>query len=361
MDKKPVIAILLIAVIGVSAVGLYVVFQPVDNPYEVAIVFATGGLGDKSFNDGAYEGALAAQEDYNVNFTYAEPDEISQYETFLRQYASHAGYIQPFDLIISIGFDQADAVMAVAEDYPDQNFVIVDMYIDPAAYPNVASILFNAAQGSALVGAIAGMMTMTGNLGFVGGLDIDLINEFAAGYFWGAHMVNDSISNTNHTAYVGDWADIPGGKTQATGLYTTNDVDVIFAAAGRSGLGVFESAKENNDTSDHPLWVIGVDSPQMYLGCEDPDNPEPPTVGLTSMLKHVNNSVYEMIKDAVIDDDFTGGLKFYNLANDGVGFEINEDLLTLPQYVLDEVYELEQAIINGTYTVPTTLDEFYYY
>ncbi len=347
-SKNAILGLVVIVIIIGAGAGIYFVTQPVHNPYEVAIVFATGGLGDKSFNDGCYAGAQKAKEDYNINFTYSEPDKISDYETFLRQYASHAGYIEPFDLIISVGFDQADAVMAVATDYPDQKFAIVDMFIDPTNYSNVASLLFNENEGSALVGAIAGLTTQTNKIGFLGGMDIPLIRKFAAGYVWGANFTNPGIQHTEQ--YVGDWADQAKGKTLASGMYT-DGADIVFAAAGRSGLGAFDAAKELNSTSDHPLWVIGVDSPQMYLGCADPENPAPPTVGLTSMLKRVDVAVYSIMHEAVLGT-WTGGLKFFNLANGGLDYEINENLLTLPQSVKDKVNDLKQAIINGTFTVP---------
>jgi basic membrane protein A len=321
---------------------------PAENPYEVAIVFATGGLGDKSFNDAAFQGAEDAVEDYGINFTYVEPTAITEYEGFHRAYAAHAEYPDAYDLILGIGFDQADAIMAVAEDYPEQNFAIVDMFIDPANYTNVRSILFNEHEGAALVGAIAGMMTETDAIGFVGGMDIPLINKFAGGYVWGANYTNEGINYT--IAYTNEWVDTTAGQNLADGMYTAG-ADIIFAAAGRSGLGVFDSAKANNATSDHPLWVIGVDSPQMYVGCADPDNPAPPTVGLTSMLKRVDVAVYRAIQD-VVAGTFAGGLDFYSLSNGGLGFEINEDLLTLPQDVVDAAVQLRFDIIAGLETVP---------
>lgn len=349
MNRNAVIAIVLIAVIGVAGFGVYLMIQPVNNPYEVAIVFATGGLGDKSFNDGVFEGATNAHDDYSINFTYSEPNVIADYETFLRQYASHAGYIQPFDLIISVGFDQADAVMAVADDYPDQEFAIIDMFIDPGNYTNVASVLFSENEGSALVGAVAGMMTNTDSIGFLGGMDIDLIRKFYAGYVYGANLTNPGISYT--AQYVGDWADIATGKTMTSAMYT-GGADIVFAAAGRSGLGAFDAAKEDNVTSSTPLYVIGVDSPQMYLGCADPDNPVAPTVALTSMLKRVDVATYDIMYDAVLGT-WTGGLIFYGLFNDGHDIEINTALRTLPTAVLDMVDMIRTGIINGTYVVPT--------
>ena len=105
MNRNAILAIVVIAVIGVAAFGVYIMIQPVHNPNQVAIVFATGGLGDKSFNDGVFDGATEAHDDYNINFTYSEPTAISDYESMIRGYAAHSGLIEPYDLIISVGFD----------------------------------------------------------------------------------------------------------------------------------------------------------------------------------------------------------------------------------------------------------------
>ncbi len=355
MNRNVILAIVVIAVIGVAGFGVYMMIQPVHNPNQIAIVFATGGLGDKSFNDGVYEGATEASDDFDIGFTFSEPTVIADYESMIRGYAAHSGLIEPYDLIICVGYDQADAVMAVAEDYPDQQIAIIDMYIDPTNYTNVASVIFTENQGSALVGAIAGMYTTTGKVGFLGGMDIPLIRKFAAGYFWGANYsyynyVNVGVNITTTAQYVGDWADIATGKSLSSGMYTGN-ADIIFAAAGRSGLGAFEAALEENETSSHPLWVIGVDSPQMYLGCEDSENPEPPTVCLTSMLKRVDVATYDMMKD-ISDDTYTSGIKAYDLSNDGHDYEVNTELLTLREDVVDVVEMIRTGIINGTFVIP---------
>lgn len=369
MKRNSLLAIILIVIIVVVSAGAavyFLFFPPIppilpDNPNEVAIVFATGGLGDKSFNDGCYTGAVMAHNDFNINFTFVEPTDQSEYEPFLRAYAAHTGLAQAYDLIIAIGFDQADAVMAVATDYPTQQIAIVDMFIDPVTYPNVRSLLFSANEGSALVGALAGLYTATGDIAFVGGMDIPLIREFAAGYFWGANITMPGIAmnatKTAHVdnAWVGDWANPGLAETIADGLYTTG-FDIIFAAAGRSGLGVIDSAVKNNATIG-PVWAIGVDSPQMYLGTADPDNPVAPTAVLTSMLKRVDVAINATMVDRVIAGQNIGGLSFWNLANGGVGWEQNNTLLGSNWAVspADQAWiaDIAQAIINGTYTVPT--------
>jgi basic membrane protein A len=338
---------------------------PVDipNPYQVAIVFATGGLGDQGFNDAVYSGALNAYFDYDINFTYTEPMQIAQYETYLRQFAAHNGYIDMYDIIISVGFDLADALMAVAEDYPEQKFAIIDIYIDPITYPNVASLLFDEHEGSALVGAIAGLTTTTDMIGFVGGMDIPLINKFLAGYVFGAGHVNPSLNDSANIAanvtidYTNDWVDTTAGHVLADGMYEAG-ADIVFAAAGPAGLGVFDSVKDKNTTSSVPLWCIGVDQPQMRFGTADPENPAPPTLCLTSMLKRLDIAVYTIIEEWVVDNTWQTGydlIHIFNLANNGVGYEVNEELLVLPPDVITAVETFKAEIIAGTVVVPDTI------
>ena len=365
MVSKGTMAAIVIVIIAISGAGAYVImfdpFGPQTNPHEVAVVFATGGLGDKCFNDGVMTGLLAAEEDFDISFVYAEPTAVSDYEVMLRGFAEHTQYIEPYDLIIAIGFDQEVGLQIVANETPDQKYGIIDMFIDPIVYPNVASLLFDEHQGSALVGAIAGLTTQTNKLGFVGGLDIPLITKFAAGYIFGAGYVNPSFNgNASIIAnfsmvFTNDWVDTAAGKTLADGLYDTFGADVIFGAAGRAGLGMFDSVKEKNETSDVPLWCIGVDSPQMYYGTADPLNPEAPTLCLTSMLKRVDIAVYTLIEDWVVDETWATGfdlLYAFNLENDGVGYEVNTDYLTLDPAIIVEVEALKALIIAGTVVVP---------
>jgi len=328
------------------------------NPYDVAIVFTTDGLGDKGINDACYLGLQSAKVDFGVNFTYVEPAVISEYEGFIRSYAEHSGYDEPYDLIICVGFDQEVALQTVAGEHTEQKFAIVDMFIDPIVYPNVASLLFAEHEGSALVGAIAGFTTTTDKIGFIGGLDIPLVNKYAAGYFFGANYTNPMIVGDNITiAYTGDWVDTTASQTLADGMYDAG-ADIVFAAAGRAGLGVFDSVNDKNATSSVPLWCIGLDSPQMYYGTADPNNPVPPTLCLTSMLKRFDVAVYTIIEDWVVDGTWATGFALiysFNLANDGVGYEVNTNLLTLPPSVISAVETFKALIIAGTITVPDTI------
>jgi len=353
------IALIVIAGLGIGA-GFYLI-SPKPNPYKFAVVFATGGLGDKSFNDGCYKGANDIRTAYGIDFAYATPNAIKDYEPAQRAFAAHAEWIEPYQIIVCIGFDQADALMKVAHDYKDQKFAIIDMFIDPGTYPNVASLLFNAQEGSALGGALAGLYTTKGKIGFVGGMSIPLIWAFGAGYFWGANLTRPSLGLKVDTqspnvvkGYVGDWSNIPGGKALADGMYQTDGADIVYAAAGRSGLGVINSAKALNGTgSIGKIWAVGVDSPQMYLGCTDPDHPAPPTVVLTSCLKRVDVAIFNTVKAACITNTFAGGVYTFNLANGGVGWENNPALLNIPASYLNTLNTIANKIISGVYTVPT--------
>jgi len=349
--NKSMTAIVVVVIVILAGAGAYWVIMnpPVlpENPYDVAIVFATGGLGDKSFNDGCKKGADDAKADFGMNFTYAEPTAISEYEGYIRGYAAHAQYRDAYKLIISVGFDQETALIAVAADYPNQKFAIVDMFIDPANYTNVASLLFNENEGSALVGAMAGLVTNTSKIGFVGGMDIPLINKFAGGYIWGANKSNPGINFT--IAYTGDWVNTAAGKSLADGMYAAG-FDIIFAAAGRSGLGVLESAVDTNGTKAYPVWAIGVDSPQMYLGLNTANDH---TVVLTSMLKRVDLAVYRQF-ETVFLNTWTGGLKFGTVGNGLVGYELNQTIVDLDPAVYTYLYALEGQIGSGAVTVPDT-------
>ncbi len=296
----------------------------------VAVVFATGGLGDKSFNDTCYEGAKKAQQDFGIEFDYVEPTAIAEYEGFLRQYAKSGEY----DLIVSIGFDQADALTIVADEYPDQKFAIVDMVVDK---PNVASLVFRENEGSFLVGAAAGLKTQTNMIGFVGGMDIPLIRRFLAGYKFGAEYVNPDIKVS--WKYVGDWVDPAKGKEMALEQFGTG-ADIVFAAAGRSGLGAIQAAYESN------MLVIGVDADQ----CETIEG-VPVTTFLCSMLKRVDVAVYDTI-ESVIEGTFAGGIKSFGAKENGVGV-----CKHLPSDIQDQINDLLAKVASGEIKVPTGIDE----
>jgi basic membrane protein A len=349
MNRNAIIALVLIIIIAVAGLGIWIFIQPVPNPFNVAIVFATGGLGDKSFNDGCYRGAVMAQDDFGITFTYVEPKAVAEYKGYIANYADHVGYIEPFDLIICIGYDQVAPLTEIATAHPDQTFAIVDEYLDnlttaAVEFPNVRGMVFAEHEGSALVGAFAGMVTTTHKLGFVGGWDIPLINKFAGGFQWGANYTDPGCNVT--IQYTNNFGDPTTGKTAADTLYDLG-CDIVFGAAGASGLGVFDSVKAKNGTKAYPLWNIGVDDRQMVLGTTDGTGP---SLTITSMLKRVDLAIYGVIKDVCVDDDFVGGRLYFTLSNAtwGVGYEVNTTLYQAPQNVYDTVNILAALIANGT-------------
>jgi basic membrane protein A len=306
---------------------------------KVGLVMATGGLGDKSFNDISYAGVQMAEDKLGIEFDYVEPTAIAEYEGFQRDFADSGEY----ELIICIGFDQADALAVIADEYPDQKFAIVDMVV---FMDNIASLVFRANEGSFLVGVVAGMMTETGKVGFVGGMDIPLIRDFFVGYEAGAIWANPDVE-VLEPVFVGDWADPTRGKELGTSLAELG-ADGIFVAAGKSGLGGLEAAHEQG------IMGFGVDACQDYL------HPEI----IASMTKRVDNAVFQTILSALLGT-FEGGIYSGGLAESWTGmcrlpeeeslwehvFEFDHD--ALPDDVLEKVLEARDKIISGEITVPS--------
>ena len=242
-------------------------------PLKVGIVLSIGGLGDKSFNDSAYRGLENAKKDLGIEFKYVEPASPTEDEGFLREYAE-AGY----DLVIATGFLMKDATEKVAKDFPNVKFALID---EVSTLPNVSSLVFAEDQGSFLVGALASMMSKTGNVGFVGGMEIPLIQKFQKGYEMGAKYVNKDVKvGVLYTSGSNPFNDPVRGKENALSLIKQG-ADVVYHAAGGTGIGVIEAAKEAK------VFAIGVDSNQ--------DGIAQGTV-LTSMMKYVDVAVYNAVK-----------------------------------------------------------------
>ncbi len=308
-------------------------------PKKVGLILATGGLGDKSFNDISYAGVQKAKTDLGILFDYVEPKAIAEYEGYQRDFAKSGEYV----LIICVGFDQADALTKIAGEYPNQNFAIVDMVVDK---PNVASLTFRANEASFLVGVVAGMMTETGKVGFVGGMDIPLIRDFFVGYEAGAKWANPSVT-VSEPVFVGGWGDPGKGKELATSLIEGGN-DAIYSAAGKSGLGALEAAH------DEAVIGFGVDACQCYLYPEI----------VASATKRVDEAVYKMILNAIVGK-FKGGFYSGGLKEKWVGMcrlpdeePLWEEVFSfqhspLPADALAKVKEARDLIIAGDITVPS--------
>jgi basic membrane protein A len=337
-----VAGIIVVALVVAAIAVYYVTRPPAASTPKIGLVLATGGLGDKSFNDIAYAGVQKAEDELGIEFDYVQPTAIAQYEGYQRDFAKSGNYT----LIVCIGFDQADALTKIAAEYPKQNFTIVDMVVDK---PNVASLLFKANEGSYLIGVAAGMKTKTGKVGFVGGMDIPLIRDFFEGYEAGAKWANAS-AEVVAPVFVGNWADPTKGKELALGLVDLG-VDAIFVAAGKSGLGALQAANQTG------ILGLGVDACQCYLYPEIE----------ASMTKRVDVAVYEMIKTAV-EKKFQGGIKNGGLKEQWVGccrlpeeeafweskFQFTHR--SLETSVKNKMDEARDKIVAGEITVPSGYD-----
>ena len=292
---------------------------------QVGIVFDSGGKDDRSFNAAAFRGVTRAAKDFPIVLRDAEPGDPASLEPATRAFAE-VGY----DLIIGIGFAQTPIIEAVAKDYPNINFAIVD---GVSNLPNVASLVFKEHEGSYLVGMIAARKSKTGVLGFVGGMDIPLIHKFATGYEEGARAANPNIRVIQNYVGVTEAAwNNPGKGKELAVAQIGKGADVIFSAAGNSGLGVFDAAEQ------YKKFVIGVDSNQNWVK---------PGYVLTSMVKRVDNAVYTIIGD-MVNGRFQGGIHVYGLPDGGIGYamdQYNEKLI--PKDVIAEVEAAKAKIIAG--------------
>lgn len=310
----------------------------------VGIVFDIGGKDDRSFNAAAWAGAKCAETGnwpdgtncgkpaLGIVLRDIEPGNPTSIEPAMRAFAERG-----YDLIIGVGFAQTPIIELVAKDYPNIRFAIVDGVSD---LPNVASLVFKEHEGSYLVGMLAAKTSKTGTIGFLGGMDIGLIHRFKEGYEEGARAVNPNIRVIPNYVGVTDAAwNNPGKGKEIALAQISKGADVIFTAAGNSGLGAFDAVEQQgmqNGRATH--FVIGVDSNQNMVK---------PGFVLTSMVKRVDNAVYEIIKD-VQNEQFKAGFHVYGLDLDGVGYAMDENNKALiPEEAIKQTEEARQKIIKG--------------
>ena len=295
---------------------------------EPALVYDMGGKFDKSFNEAAYSGAERFKQETGVEYREFEIQEDSQREQAFRNFARRG-----HSPIVGTGFSMEAAMKKVAAEYPDIQFAIIDMVVD---LPNVRSIVFKEEEGSYLVGMLAAMASKTGKIGFVGGMDIPLIQKFACGYVLGAKAANPDVEVfQNMTGDTGEaWNNPTRGGELAMSQFERG-ADVVYHAAGGTGMGVLQAA------ADAGKLGIGVDSNQNHL--------HPGSV-LTSMQKRVDNAVYESFMDG--KNGVTGaewaGVKVRGLAEEGVGWALddnNKSLITPEMQAA--VDEARAKIISG--------------
>jgi basic membrane protein A len=297
---------------------------------KIGLVLEKSGKDDKSFNASAYAGLKRAEKELGVMTKTVEAPDNNAYESLQRAFAE-----KKFDLIVAIGFHQLEAVKKNAARFPEQKFLLVD---EDAKMPNVRSVMFEEHEGSFLVGALAALHSKSGKIGFMGGMDVPLIRRFQLGYEAGAKQVNPKVTViANYLGVTGEaWNNPPKAKELALDQYNRG-AEVIFVAAGNSGLGVFDAAAEKK------FLAIGVDSNQNWLK---------PGFVLTSMLKRVDDAVFETVR-GLKEGKFVTGLERLGVKSKGVDYamdEHNSKLVTADDRAKLEV--LRADIISGKIKVP---------
>ncbi|MBO9478648.1 BMP family ABC transporter substrate-binding protein [Shimia sp. R11_0] len=266
---------------------------------EPALIFDLGGKFDKSFNEAAFSGATRWAEETGGSFREIELQSEAQREQALRRFAEAGA-----NPIVMTGFAFGNVLSEVAPDYPDTKFAIIDMVVDA---PNVRSVVFNEHEGSYLVGMMAAQASKSGTVGFIGGMDIPLIRKFACGYVQGVKAVNPDatvIQNMTGTTPAA-WND-PVKGSELTKAQISQGADVVYAAAGGTGVGVLQTA------ADEGILSVGVDSNQNHLHSGKV---------LTSMMKRVDNAVYEAMTAGV---DMETGFNVMGVANGGIDYAMDE-------------------------------------
>jgi basic membrane protein A len=297
---------------------------------KVGLVLDKGGKDDKSFNTSAYEGAMKAQKELGIELKYVEATDNNSLEVLHRNFAQ-----RKYDLVIGIGFAQADAVKKVSALFPQTQFAIVD---GDVSAPNVRALLFEEHEGSFLIGAAAAMKSKTGVVGFIGGMDIPLIRRFQKAYEAGVKHVNPKATViVNYIGVTGEAWNNPAKAKEMSLAQIGKKADVIFHAAGASGSGLFDAAAEKK------IYAIGVDSNQNWIK---------PGVVLTSMLKRVDVAVFETIKQAN-EKKFQAGVVRFGLKDTGVDWALdqnNEKLWSTQEKT--KLNEIKKQIVAKKIKVP---------
>ena len=334
--KKLVSIILIVMLLGVNMIGCSKKSDNVNNNkdvYTVSMITDVAGVNDHSFNQSAWEGLQRAEKELGVKVKYLESKQDADFTTNVETLVDEGT-----DLIIGVGSKLAPTIEQAAKDYPEQKFVIVDETYENIP-ENVEAILFKAEQSAFLVGLIASKMTKTNNVGFIGGIDMSVINTFKYGYMAGVKTGN---ANCNiQSQYANSFTDQAKGKAIANQMISSG-VDTIFIAGGDVGTGAIEAIKESNK------YAIGVDRDKSDLA---PDNV------LTSAIKRVDVGVYETVKN-FIEGNFKGGSEIvYGLKEGAVGISDTTSNL-VPKDIIDYVNEEAKKLESGEIVVPKTEEEY---
>ncbi|MHB1654592.1 MAG: BMP family lipoprotein [Desulfitobacteriaceae bacterium] len=300
---------------------------------KVGLLTGVGGLGDKSFNDLAYDGAKKAEKDLGVQLKVVEPPDLASEEGLIRDLAKAGN-----DMVVVVGFDMAEPLKKVASEFPNTKFAIVDAVVEGK---NIASLVFQEHEGSFLVGALAGMMTKSNKVGAIPAMDIPFLNRFTKAYEQGAKYVNPNIQVVTQPigSDFSSFNDPAKAKNIALTMYNQG-VDVIYHAAGGSGSGLFEAAKQAN---------------KYAIGCNSDQDSMAQGLVLTSMMKRVDVAVFTSIK-GFVDNSFKNGVNSYGVANGGIGvseMKFTKELIGPDK--LKKLEDLKKGIIDGSIKVVDVL------
>lgn len=339
MKKLTCVALVVCLVLGSAfAAGTQESAAPAKKVASIGLVLSTGGLGDKNFNDMAYAGMQQAQEDYGITFDYVEPKSPSDFLPQQRMFAEAGTY----DLIVTLGNDQLEALKEVSKDFPNQKFSFID---SSAVIPGVRSISTKWAEQTFLCGVVAGLGTISdlpkankdNIIGVILGMDFPNLREGVAGFIAGAKYVNPSVEVLQAT--VGAFNDPGKGKEIALSMYNRG-ADFIQHIAGASGLGVFNAAKQVD------RYAFGVGGNQNFL--------EPDYIIATS-IRNVNEMVYNEVK-ALIDGTWKAGLQVSGMKEGAVGYSTEFSNVQLPASITKVVDETRAKIVSGALVLPTSMD-----
>lgn len=306
---------------------------------KAACVLGIGGLGDQGYNDLIYAGMERAKAELGIEFDYAEPKQVTDFEQILRD-MSDAG---EYEVIICVGFEQLDALTNVCADYPEQSYAYIDGFVDA---PNVVNYSCREQEGSFLIGALAALMKAdaaaygvedNATIGFVGAMENDTILRFAAGYDAGAKYINPDMNvDIQYVAGDNPFGDTTTAKEIALSQFNKG-ADIIYHAAGGSGLGVFTAAKEAD------FVAIGCNSNQNIM---DPDHI------VASMLKRVDTAAFEIVKAASEGTLKLGEEVVLGLDQGGIGYTLEGSNIQISEDIVNKLSELEQKVISGEVVVP---------
>ncbi|CAM3536058.1 MULTISPECIES: BMP family lipoprotein [Saccharibacillus] len=293
---------------------------------EVGVVLSDVGLGDQSYSDAAFRGLVKARDDQGILFDYREIDRAGSYDEAFKQLIE-----QDNDLIIGLGYMIKESLEAAAKAHPDKQFLIVD---DTSELPNVASLTFKEEEGSYLAGVVAGMASKSGKVGFLGGVESDLLKKFQVGYEQGVKAANPAASVKS--VYAGDFGDSKLGSTIASSMMQKDGIDVVYAAAGLTGVGALQEAERQGK------YAIGVDTDQFFIAEK---------AVITSMVKNVDNAIFAAVgtfndnKGTFPQKDMVFGLK-----EEGVGIAPIRAVTLTPQQQA-KIEELTKSLISGNIAI----------